>query len=424
MSTPSSFSRRNFIKSSAVAAGAATLTAKQHANAQGANEQLQIGMIGCGGMAGAHLRSLLSMQKDENIAIRWCCDVMLSRAENFQQQVVGAGGEAKITQDYHDVLADPDIDYVVIATPEHTHYYLAMDALKAGKHVYCEKPMCYDIKEAKKLHKKVEETGLKLQVGVQGMADDSYASAYEAIKAGKIGLVVEAQIDYVRNYPLDRGPWRRVGITDDKPMPDDLDWDTWLHPRRKRAWNPHHYYEWRCYRDYSGGVSTDLFVHRVTRLIRACGLKFPSRVAAMGGTYTWDDGRDLPDSLEVLYEYPKIEGITNGMTLHLLGTMNNKHKNQHCIRGQEATIVFTSSGFDIISQSDNKVIESHKKTGAEDLVPHHKNHHAAIRDPKVPLNCPSELGMYGVVAARMGNLSHFQRKMLEWDTKREYVKFS
>ena len=144
----------------------------------------------------------------------------------------------------------------------------------------------------------------------------------------------------------------------------------------------------------------------------------------MGGTYTWDDGRDLPDSLEVLYEYPKMEGITNGMTVHLLGTMNNKRANQHCIRGQEATIVFTSSGFDIISQSDNKVIESHKKTGAEDLVPHHKNHHAAIRDPKVALNCPAELGMYGVVAARMGNLSHFQRKMLEWDTKREYVKFS
>ena len=424
MPTTPPLTRRNFIKSGAVVAGVATLNAQQHARAQGANDHLNIGMIGCGGIAGRHLEALLSMAEEENIAIRWVCDIYKTRAENFQQQIAGAGGEAKVTTNYRDVLDDRDVDYVVIATPEHSHYNIAMDALRENKHVYCEKPMCYDIKEAKKLVKKVNESNLKLQVGVQGMADDSYSSAFKAIKAGKIGLVVEAQIDYVRNHPLDRGPWRKSGITDDTPKPGDLNWNAWLNPRKSRAWNPHHYYEWRCYGDYSGGIATDLFVHRVTRLIRACGLKFPSRVASMGGIYTWDDGRDLPDSLEVLYEYPPMEGITNGMTVHLLGTMNNKRANQHCIRGQEATIVFTNAGFDIISEADNKVIESHKKTGGENIVLHHKNHHAAMRDKKVALNCPAELGLYGVVAARMANLSYFKHKMLEWDIKREYVKFT
>lgn len=421
MSSP--LSRRHFIKSSATAAGAVALTAKQYANAQGANEQLQVGMIGCGGMAGSHLRALLSMLEEENIAIRWVCDVYRERALNFQEQVAGAGGEAKVTGNYRKVLADPDIDYVVIATPEHTHFYLAMAALEAGKHVYCEKPMCYDIREAKILKDKANETGLKLQVGVQGTADDSYISAHEAIKAGKIGLVVEAQIDYVRNHPKKRGPWRKAGIKDDTPKPKDLNWNDWVNPRDKRPWNPHHYFEWRCYKDYSGGISTDLFVHRVTRLIKSCGLEFPTRVASMGGIYTWDDGRDLPDSMEVLLEYPAIDGITNGMTVHLLGTMNNKRANAHCIRGQEATLVFSGSGWDIISEKDGKTIESHKKTGAEDLVPHHKNHHDAIRNG-AELNCPPELGLYGVAAARMGNLSWFERKMVAWDTEKEIVTYS
>ena len=415
--------RRHFIQSSAVAAGTAALTAKQYAQAQGANDRLQVGMIGCGGMAGSHLQALLSMLDEENIAIRWVCDVNPERADDFKRRVDGAGGKAKTTMDYREVLADGDIDYVVIATPEHSHFHLAMAALEAGKHVYCEKPMCYDIKEAKTLRAKAEETGLKLQVGVQGMADDSYSSAYQAILEGRLGKVVEAQIDYVRNHPTDRGPWRKSNVNDDTAMPAGLNWEDWLYPRAKRDWDPHHYFEWRCYRDYSGGISTDLFVHRVTRIIKACGLQFPTRVAGMGGIYTWDDGRDLPDSMEVLLEYPAIEGVTDGMTVHLLGTMNNKRGNPHYIRGQEATLEFTSSGWNIISEEDGSVIHSHLKTGGEDLVPHHKNHHEAIRNG-VELFCPPELGLYGVAAARMGNLSWFERKMVMWDDAQEIVTYS
>ena len=412
-------SRRAFLKTGAITAGAAALPAKTYARAAGANGKLIAGIIGCGGIGQSHLRAQLSLVEEDNIAIRGVCDIFTERASRFQEQINETGGEATATGDYREILADPDIDYVVICTPEHSHHYLTMAALEAGKHVYCEKPLCYDIREAKEVVAKAKQSRLKLQVGVQGMADDSYASAHEAILAGKIGQVVEAQIDYVRNHALDRGPWRRP--TDPKmPKPADLDWDAWVKPRGSRPWFAPHYFEWRCYRDYSGGIATDLFVHRITRIIKACGLTFPSRVAGMGGIYTWDDGRDVADSMEMLLEYPAVKGVTDGMTVHLLGTMANKSQNPHCIRGKDATLTFTREGWEIISEDGGAIIETHTKTGGEDMRLHHKNHHDAIRTG-AELNCPPELGLYGVVASRMGNLSWFQKKMVAWDAKRQYV---
>ncbi|MCC6487767.1 MAG: Gfo/Idh/MocA family oxidoreductase [Candidatus Hydrogenedentes bacterium] len=410
-------SRRNFLRSAGAIAGAAALSARSYANVAGANSRLNMAFIGCGGMASHHLGQLLRIREEENLGIVAMCDVYKTRAEQFRDKCKAAGAEEPIvTQDYRDILAMSDIDYVLIATPEHSHAYLTLAALDAGKHVYCEKPMTHDIDESLAVVEKANKTGLKLQVGVQGMADDSYSSAYEAIKAGKLGQVVEAQIDYVRRYSLDKGPWR--GDTkDDTPQPPDLDWETWVTPRRKRPWNPHHYFEWRNYRDYSGGVATDLFVHRITRLIKALGLTFPTRAVGMGGIYVWPDGRDLPDNFEMLLEYPGQEPFSKGLTMRVLGTMANERGDQHCIRGHEATLVFTSEGWDIISQDSGKVIESHAKTGGEDVVPHHKNHHAAIRDG-VDLYCPPELGLYSVVAVRMGNLSWFKRKMVGWNPKR------
>lgn len=418
MADASSLSRRRFLKTGALAAGAA-LSAKSYGQVQGANNRLNAGLIGCGGIGGSHLGALQSLTEEDNIALRVVCDVYQERAENYRDRINEAGGEARASVDYRDVLNDPEIDYVVIATPEHSHHYLAMAALEAGKHIYCEKPLCYDIREAKEVVAKAKETGAKFQVGVQGMADDSYSSAHEAILAGKLGKLVQAQIDYVRNYDARRGPWRRT--TDPgMPKPGDLNWDAWVYPRDERPWNPNHYFEWRCYRDYSGGIATDLFVHRVTRLIRACGLMFPSRAVGMGGIYIWDDGRDLPDNMEMLLEYPASEGVTDGMTVHLLGTMANDHGIEHCIRGTEATLVFTSGGWEIRSLERGEVIERHDKTGGEDMRLHHKNHHAAIREG-VALNCPPELGLYGVVASRMGNLSWFQQKLVAWDFERQHV---
>ncbi|GMV99859.1 MAG: dehydrogenase [Candidatus Hydrogenedentota bacterium] len=413
--------RRTFLK----AAGAAMLTplgfsARSYGQISGANSRLNVGFIGCGGMAGAHLGALLAMRDEENVTISTVCDIYETRAKQFQGRVADQGGQATVTTAYEAVLDDKDIDYVVIATPEHSHKYLTLDALDAGKHIYVEKPMTHTEQEALQVVERTKETGLKVQVGVQAMADDSYSSAYAAIKAGKIGPVVQAQIDYVRNYADNEGPWR-TGVKSDMPKPADLDWETWLYPAKKRPWDPHRYFEWRNYRDYSGGVATDLFIHRITRIIRACGLTFPRRAVGMGDITIWPDGRELPDNFEMLLEYPAVEGITPGMSVYILGTMANARSNPHYIRGKKGTLQFTGKGWDILSEEGGEIVESHVKTGGEDVVPHHKNHHAAIRDG-AELNCPVELGLYGVVAVCMGNNSWFDRRMMEWDYKRNRIK--
>lgn len=421
MPQPTPLSRRDFIRTGA-AASALAMTAKSYAGTPGANNRLRMGFIGFGTIGHEHLDTLLKIKDEENLELAAVCDVYNKRALELQGRIQQAGGKADLYNDYRKMLERKDLDYVLIATPEHTHAHITLDALDAGKHVYVEKPMTHEIKEAQAVVQKVKETGLKLQVGVQGMADDSYSSAFEAIKAGKIGKVVQAQIDYVRNYE-GAGPWRRDGGNSDAAKPADLDWETWQKPAPEHAWDPHRYYEWRCYSDYSGGIATDLFVHRLTRLIKACGLQYPERVVGMGGIYTWKDGRDLPDSFELMAEYPAMEGITDGMSVHVLGTMANDDGNAHCIRGTDGTLTFTEEGWEIksdVTADKDAIIATHKKTGGEDLDPHHRNHHAAIRDGAA-LNCPAELGLYGVVAVRMANLSWFNKKMMAWDKVKEVV---
>jgi len=426
MSTKNKVTRRGFLKTSGLTvatAGIASLSAKSLAQVSGANDRLNTAIIGCGGMAKAHLESILEMRRSENLGILAVCDVYQTRAKQFQDLVKANGGEAKIINDYRDVLAIKDVDYVTIATPEHWHGQQILDALDAGKHIYCEKPLTRTIEEAQAVLAKVKKTDLKLQVGVQGMSDDSYASAFEAIKTGKLGPVIHAQIDYCRCYTGKRGPFR-VGTDPKDPKPPDLDWEAWLGSAPKRPWSAPRYFEWRAYSDYSGGIASDLFVHRITRLIKACGLRYPSRVAGMGGIYLWPDGRDLPDNIEMIAEYPAQKPITPGMTVHILGSMTTQHGIDHCIRGQKGTLLFNEEGWEIIKNNpgkgENPVIETHKKTGGENINLHHKNHHAAIRHG-TPLNCPPELGLYGLIPVAMANHSWAEGKMLRWDADKGAV---
>jgi hypothetical protein len=138
----------------------------------------------------------------------------------------------------------------------------------------------------------------------------------------------------------------------------------------------------------------------------------------MGGIYTWNDGRELPDSFQLAAEYPAIEGVTPGMTVHVLGTMANRFRYDHAIRGYKATLLFggKSGGWELIEEGSGKSLETYTPKGGEDMGLHHKNHFAAIRTG-AELNCPAEIGLYGVVAVRMANLSWFQQRLLAWDAK-------
>ena len=407
-------SRRQFLKITGLAAAALpAITARGFGRVAGSNERIRLGIVGCGGIAQSHLGALLRMRESHNVEVAAVCDVYETRARAFQDRIWRVGGDAALHDDHRKLIGHPGLDYVLIATPEHWHAQIALDALDAGLHVYCEKPMTHGLTGANQVVDKVRETGLKLQVGVQGMSDDRYAAANKAIREGKLGPVLQAQIDYVRNHSLDLGPWR-TGVQADLSKPSDLDWERWLGPAPKRPWSAPRYFEWRNYREYSGGIATDLFIHRLTRILKACDLTYPERVVGMGGIYLWNDGRDLPDNFEMLAEYPAVEGVTPGMTLQILGTMGNKRPNDHVIRGHKASLVFTREGWDIVDEASGETVESHVRTGGEDIGLHHENLLAAIREGQ-DLKCPAELGAYGVAAVAGANQSWFEKRMMKWD---------
>ncbi|HWR51786.1 MAG TPA: Gfo/Idh/MocA family oxidoreductase [Bryobacteraceae bacterium] len=380
------------------------MSARSYAQTIGAGERLRIGVIGCGGMATGHMESLVRMRQTDNIDIVAVCDLYQKRLDKAAALTSG-----KPYKNYHELLANKDIDYVLIATPEHWHAQMTLDALDAGKHVYCEKPMTWNIEQAKKVVAKVQQTGKKMQVGVQGMSDDSYQAANEYIKNGALGDVVIAQIDYSRNYTSDF--WTGPIDPDVKPGVN-LDWNAWLGPAPKRPFDIDRFLHWRRYWDYSGGIATDLFVHRVTRLIRALALTFPDRVVATGGKFHFKtSAAEIPDTFNMLLDYP------GGPTIMLVSSMANDTPIDHVIRGHKATLTFTRTGFTITPQrpyaKEMKEIV-HKKSGGEDVRFHHRNLQAAIRKNE-PLKCDSQLGYYGVVAASMGVESFRKQKYMRWD---------
>jgi predicted dehydrogenase len=386
-------------------------TAAAWSRVHGANDRLRIGVIGCGGMANGHMRSLLKMKESDNCEIAAVCDVYQKRLDEAAQLTGG-----KPYKDYRTILEQKDIDYVLIATPEHWHAPMTIDAAEARKHVYCEKPMTWNVEQAKKVVAKIKETGVKMQVGVQGMSDDSYETANRFVKEGALGKVVLAQIDYSRNHNADDF-W--VNKYDDDIKPGvNLDWNAWLGPAPKRAFDPDRFFAWRRYWDYSGGIATDLFIHRVTRILKALDLKFPERGVAAGGKFNWPNSpAEIPDTINVLLDYPE------GVTVQLVSSMANDAPVEHMLRGHKATLYFTRTGFDIKPQrmfeSEVKP-HSHTKTGGEQVDLHHRNLQDAIRN-NAPLKCDCMLGYYGVVAACMGNESYRRRKYMAWDKARERI---
>jgi len=402
-------SRRDFLKVAGVTIVALSWTAQSYARVIGANDRIRVGFVGIGDMGNHHLYAYNDLKAAQNLEAVSVADCWKTRAD-AGAKVIGAPHAAA---DYREVLDHPEIDYVTIATPEHRHAQITLDALDAGKAVYCEKPLSHTVPELLAMIKKQRETKLALQVGVQGMSDDTYISAQKAINNGVIGKVVQAQIEYVRRYG-EQGLFCVPDLKDDLPKPADLDWDGWLGSAPRTDWNPHHYFEWRNFSTYSCGIPTELCVHRITRIVKALDLGYPRRVVGMGGIWQWPENRDLPDNFEMICEYPE------GLTLYVLGTQSNRVGIDHLIRGYRGTLYFTDDGW-VAKDKDHKILAEHKKTGAEDIHLHHTNLHNHLRNGE-PLNCPVELGAAGTIPGIMANESWRTGQMIDWDHATETMR--
>lgn len=258
---------------------------------------VSFGIIGVGMQGSGLLRNSIAIPGVKCVA---ACDLYDER-HVLAKEI--AGTNISTTRSYHDLLQRKDIDCVIVATPDHWHKQIMIDAVRAGKDVYCEKPMSHSVAEGVEMVKAVQATDRIVQIGSQWVSSPLFIKAKEMIDAGAIGQVSLVEMTMGRNDPT--GAWvypPPPGLSE-----QNLDWNTWLGDAPKIPFNPLHFARWRCWYAYGSGVAGDLMVHLISGMQFALGLKdMPDRAVAAGELIRWKDGRDVPDIHLVLFEYGKL----------------------------------------------------------------------------------------------------------------------
>ena len=317
--------RRSFLRDS----GAAALAYQAAGRAAGANDQIGLGFIGVG-IRGSGLLDGFKVIPGVRPVI--AADVYAGHREHAKE---ATDGKIETTLDYHAVITHKDVDAVVIATPDHWHRQMMLDALAAGKHVYVEKPISWSIEQGRELVQAAEKSGKVVMVGSGAKTAPMTQKAREVVKSGVLGKVNMVRMENNRNSP--EGAWVY-------PIPPDasgqtIDWQRFLGPAPKRAYDPKIFFRWRCWWEYSGGVATDLFVHMLSELHEIMGVTGPTSVVSNGGIYRWDDGRTVPDVMNSVYEYPQ------GFIADIYVNLGNEHAiSGTVIMGSEGTLVLNERG--------------------------------------------------------------------------------
>ncbi len=290
-----------------------------------ANDHIQIGLIGAGWMG---VEDALTALKVPGVKIVAVCDLYDGRLTAAKERW---GKEIFTTRNYQELLDRSDVDAVIIGTPDHWHRQISIDAMRKGKGVYCEKPMVHSIGEGPDVINAQRETGKTFQVGSQGMSSLGNEKARELFAAGAIGQLVYAEGFWARNSPL--GAWQYPIPKDASPK--TVDWERYLSNTNKRDWDPLRFFRWRNYRDYGTGVSGDLFVHLFSSLHYVIDSIGPEKIIATGGLRYWKDGREVPDVLLGMFDYPEtkahsafnlslrvnfVDGTSGSTYLRLVGT--------------------------------------------------------------------------------------------------------
>jgi predicted dehydrogenase len=431
----SNLSRRTFIKTSTAATAAAmaipTVLKAQATPATGPNHRLRLGLIGVGGRMQTHLDSAMKLQNgDGKVEIATVCDVFNRyRDEAVAKVERGTKHKPKATGDYRDIINDSSIDAVVIATPDHWHARQTIDALKAGKHVYCEKPMTHSVDEALAVHKAWKDSGKVMQVGVQSTTLPVWKDARRRICDGQLGKVLIYQTEFFRNSDL--GQWRYYPLSADM-TPKNIDWQMFLGTELSLApdmpFDRAKFAQWRCYWDFGAGMFTDLFVHRTTSMLSATGLRFPGRVVGAGGIFLEYDGRDVPDVATVVADFH--EGVQGLVTATMCCA---ETPIQQVIRGHNGSFVFGNgeefAGYDFVAERpqvthDSKIKSERIEVGKIDdtSLAHFTNFcESAIAGKPDQVNCSPELGAAAMVIVKLGSLSYREGKAFQFD--RETMKY-
>ncbi len=441
--------RRHFIQAAGAAgvmAGGVRLAADQETGITSPGDRIRIATIGFGGMGSGDTRFARNIPGVELVA---ACDVYEGRLTRARELY---GDKIFTTRNYREVLERKDVDAVIVATPDHWHARICIDALDAGKHVYCEKPMVKSITEGSAVIEAQKRSGKVFQVGSQYVSSLVYQKARDLVKAGALGEVnmVEAWLD--RNTAL--GAWQYSIPPDASPA--NIDWDRVLGSAPKRPFEPVRLFRWRNYQDYGTAVAGDLFVHLLSGLHLVTNSIGPTRVFATGGLRYWKDGRDVPDVMLALLDYPASAGRHPEFTLTLrVNFKSGVAQEQFGFRfvGSEGVMTTSMSGITLSNPPKEtepgytiatfpKAVQDaflkeyrqqypSRKMAPENMVPekveqfvpprehdahqdHHRAFHAAIRagGPSVE---DAVFGFRAAGPALLANVSYFERRICSWD---------
>ena len=397
--------RREFLKKAATAAAVLAVTpvlrtpvygqsqAPSPGRVLGANDRIVVGYIGIGGkpsnspgMGLAHVETQKLKAAENNIAQAAVCDLYDKRVE-IAKQTVGEGCTGY--RDYRKLLERKDIDAVVISTHDIWHAQCSIDAMNAGKHVYCEKPLSRYLGEAFEVQDAVRKTGKIVQMGSQACSAAAWHKAAEMIRAGRIGTVVWAQGYYCRNTP--KGEWNYS--IDPECNAGNTDWAMWQgRVQKKLPFSAERFFRWRKYYPYCAGLLADLVPHRLYPLMLATGNpQFPIRVVCVGTKSVYPDKntpdtpeRDVPEHIELIAEFP------GGMTLVIASSTVNAKSPGFVIYGHRATLEIGTSGErlqllpekDFADEIDPESLDG--LTPTEDLAVHARNWFDCIRANRQP----------------------------------------
>lgn len=389
------------------------------------NSRLRIGFIGVGGRCQTHVNSAIDLQNDTGtVECAAVCDVYNRYLDGTADKIEQKTGKApKKVLDYRDILNDPSIDAVVIATPDHWHARQTIDALNAGKHVYCEKPMTHTVEEAIEVYRAWKASGLVMQVGVQSTALPVWKKIRDDIRAGKLGKIMQYQTEYYRNSSM--GQWRYYSLSRDM-NPKNVNWDMFLGREFDLApampFDRAKFAQWRCYWNFGSGLYTDLFVHRTTSMLTATGLRFPGRVVGAGGIFLEYDGREAPDVATVAADFN--EGVQGLVTATMC--CSNTPITQ-MIRGHNGSAVLgTQEGFDGYDfVAERPQVTHNSKIKDERIDVGRPENTSAIHfgdfvdavaaDTPESVNCDPELGAAAMVVVKLGARSYREGKAFHFD---------
>jgi predicted dehydrogenase len=436
---PDSISRRKLMRTAAQAAAA--MSALSYNRVLGANDRIQIGQIGCGHRAVGHRRMMeMSAKADPNFDFRSVCDLWSVNRDRAADHVKELFGSRPKTYQYsEELLADPDLDAVMVGTGDHQHARILAEVVKAGKDCYCEKPMANTLEDAKLARDSVKASKQVVQMGSQWLSDPYQQRVREMIREGKLGKIVSISQSWNFNGP-------RWHVPKDENIAaireQDTDWNRWLLGRAARPFDPRAYFEFRIFKDFSGGITDQWYSHGSGLAHFYLDTFIPDDTVSNGGIFAWHDVRENPDTFQCISTFAEKEVLYTYST-----TFGNGYGDHTIIRGTRGTL--SSPGGEGSPQwwfqpETKSAWRTHKvfdlKTGdvkpepvtlpgrpeppaigqSDDLQAHTDNWMQCMRSRKTP-NGSIETGFAHAVAVVMATRSYREGKKFYWDRKNEKI---